>query len=112
MLGTRIAYLHIFYMPQGLPIYSQKRGFILWYSFVVITSNVNLDGKPSLQLFAIALCACAMNHSTENYESGSASKFTFEAIVLAVITEQYSNYKCKRDRSLFNPNREISYKIL
>ena len=41
-------------MPQILAITSRKRGFIWWDSFAVL--KVNIDARPLLQLFVIALC--------------------------------------------------------
>ena len=48
---------HIIQMPQLLATNCQKRGFIWWDSFAVMTSNVNFYARPILQLFVIALCA-------------------------------------------------------
>ena len=50
-----------------------------------MTSNVNLDSRPILQLFVIPLCVVSQPNSTtrqKNYKNGPACKFTFEVIML------------------------------
>ena len=43
-------------MPRLLATTCQKREYIWWDSFVVMTSNLNLNVRPILQIF-VALCA-------------------------------------------------------
>ena len=66
-------------MPQLLATTCQKRGFIWWDSFVVMTSNINSDARPVLQLFVITLCGLSTTQQ-KYYKNGSACKFTFEVV--------------------------------
>ena len=68
-------------MSQVLATTCQKRGFIWWDGFVIMTSNINVDTRPILQLFAIALCVVSQpNTQQKNYKNGSVCKFTLEVI--------------------------------
>ena len=43
-------------MPQLLATICQKREFIWWNSFVVMTPNGSFDVRPVLHIFVITLC--------------------------------------------------------
>ena len=47
--------------------------------FVVMTSNVNSDARPILQLLVIALCVVS-KPLNKIYKNGSVCKFMFELI--------------------------------
>ena len=76
-------------MPQFLATTAQKRGFIWCDSFVVMTSNVNLDARPILQLFAIALCVVSqpLNRKLQKW---FCVKFTCKVISWKLTDENHS----------------------
>ena len=47
-------------MPQVVATTSQKREFMSWHSFVVMTANVNLNVRPILQL-CVCVCVCVVS---------------------------------------------------